>query len=49
MDDMLYLAEPTLLGTLQPYLVLVVCIGAGVLLGHWLWHLVSRGPSHRKW
>jgi len=49
MDDMLYLGEPTLLGTLQPYLVLVVCIGAGVLLGHWLWHLVSRGPQTRKW
>jgi hypothetical protein len=49
MDDVIYLVEPTLLGTLQPYLVLVGCIGAGVLLGHWLWHLVTRGPHTRKW
>lgn len=49
MDDLVYLGEPTLLGTLQPYLVLVLCVGAGVLLGHWLWHLVRRGPRTRKW
>jgi hypothetical protein len=49
MDEMVYLVEPTLLGLVQPYLVFVVCVGAGVLLGHWLWHLVSKGPSTRKW
>lgn len=49
MDDFEYFAEPTLLGTLQPYLVVVGCIGAGVLLGHWLWHLMTHGPSRRKW